>query len=259
MNPLEAPPPAEIPLLRAPLVRVIAQVAFPQIAMINREDFIAPFQEAIRRTYPHLTREATASIVFPLGSTQPETTWRFADAKEGWRWRVSLAPTFLALETTSYTSRADFLVRLREVLDALGAHIEPQPVSRLGVRYVDRIEGAGTDEIKTLVRPEMLGLLGTEMSRLSVQSIQENLFITEQGHLVVRAGLVPPNATFDPSAIAPLPEPTWVLDLDMFDPEERPFDAAALVADVRRFAERVYTFFRWVVTDDFLRKYGGDV
>ena len=261
-NPLEAPPPSEVPLPHAPLIRVIAQVAFPLIASIQREDFVGPFQEAIRREYAYLTREQIAGLVVgPGGITpaQPETTWRFADGKANWQWRVSLAPTFLALETRSYTSRDDFMARLQRVIEALGAHVNPQVVERVGLRYVDRIADTGTDQIKTLVRPEILGLAGTEMSRGVVQSIHESLLVTSQGHLAVRGGLLPPNTTTDPSAIDPLPQPSWILDLDMFDPNGRPFDAQALVGDARRFAERIYTFFRWAVTDEFLRKYGGTV
>jgi hypothetical protein len=47
--------------------------------------------------------------------------------------------------------------------------------------------------------------------------------------------------------------------LDMFRAETRTFDPSEVVADARSYAERIYTFFRWAVTDDFLRLYGGKV
>ena len=31
----------------------------------------------------------------------------------------------------------------------------------------------------------------------------------------------------------------------------------SLAKSAQRFAERIYTIFRWAVTDDFLRRYGG--
>ncbi len=37
-----------------------------------------------------------------------------------------------------------------------------------------------------------------------------------------------------------------------------PFNVDRIAADARHFAERIYTFFRWVVTDEFLRTYGGE-
>ena len=34
-------------------------------------------------------------------------------------------------------------------------------------------------------------------------------------------------------------------------------DVDATVAQARSFAERIYSIFRWAVTDEFLRRYGG--
>lgn len=55
-NPFGAPGPDEVPLERAPLVRVIAQLRFPPIVSLGRADFIGPFQEAIRSRYPRAAR-----------------------------------------------------------------------------------------------------------------------------------------------------------------------------------------------------------
>ncbi|MGD8207441.1 MAG: TIGR04255 family protein, partial [Thiohalocapsa sp.] len=62
-TPLTGPPPAEVPLSDAPLVRVIAQVRFPLVASVEKGDFIAPFQEAIRAEYPVLRPEQNRSVV----------------------------------------------------------------------------------------------------------------------------------------------------------------------------------------------------
>ena len=45
----------------------------------------------------------------------------------------------------------------------------------------------------------------------------------------------------------------------MFSVESQSFDPEALVAEVRTYAERIYTLFRWAVTEDFLRRYGGEL
>jgi hypothetical protein len=52
VNPLVATPPPEVPLINAPLVRVIAQVRFPPILSIEQQAFVGSFQEAIRAEYP---------------------------------------------------------------------------------------------------------------------------------------------------------------------------------------------------------------
>ncbi len=46
-DPLVAAPPAEVPLDDAPLVRVIAQIRFPEILAVEQRDAVAPFQAAL--------------------------------------------------------------------------------------------------------------------------------------------------------------------------------------------------------------------
>ena len=62
-TPLKGPPPAEVPLENAPLVRVIAQVRYPLIASVENRSFIGPFQEAIRDDYPTLRPEESRSVM----------------------------------------------------------------------------------------------------------------------------------------------------------------------------------------------------
>jgi uncharacterized protein (TIGR04255 family) len=61
----------------------------------------------------------------------------------------------------------------------------------------------------------------------------------------------------DPAAIEPAKEKSWILDLDMFSAAPMPFDVERVVEEAQRYAERIYTVFRWAVTDDFLVRYGG--
>jgi uncharacterized protein (TIGR04255 family) len=257
-DPLVAPPPTEVPLTNAPLVRVIAQVRFPTILVVEQRDFVASFQEAVRATYPVLRQEQAQSVlVGPAGvtSVKPQTAWRFADV-DG-HWRVSLTPEFLALETTTYTSRKDFLKRLRTVVAALSEHVEPKLIDRLGVRYIDRITGAAVDEIANLVRGEVRGIMGTPAASHAVHAISETMFELDDARVVARWGLLPPGATVDPAAIEPAPDKSWILDLDMFSVSPAPFAVDRVVDNATRYAERIYTLFRWAVTEDFLRRYGG--
>ncbi len=259
-NPLTAPVPAEVPLTDAPLVRVIAQVRFPPILSLEKREFIAPFQEAIRGTYPVLRPEQAQGIMLGPHGVAPgpkQVAWRFGDVAGGWR--VSVTPEFVAIETTSYTSRDDFLARLRFVLDAFAEHAEPALAQRMGIRYIDRITGDALAEISELVRPEVLGIVATPLSEQPRHSLTETVFALPDSkeQLLARWGLVPAGGTVDPNAIEPIDEPSWVLDVDMFSSQERPFVPEEIVATVRRYSERLYTVFRWAVTDDFLRRYGG--
>lgn len=260
-DPLVGPPPEEVPLSDAPLVRVIAQAQFPIILSVEQRDFIAPFQESIRKTYPVGKQEQTLGLaVVPHGvaPAQKQVAWRFSNVE--CTWRVSLAPEFLALETTSYTSRNDFLERLQAIVEALDEHVSPSVVQRLGLRYIDRVTGEALSEIGQLVRPQVLGMLAAPMSAHARHSLSETVFAIPdtKEQVMVRSGRLPAKGTVDPNAIEAVDEPSWLLDLDMFSTEQRPFAPEPLISEVRRYAERLYTVFRWAVTNDFLRRYGGN-
>ena len=259
-DPMVAPPPPEVPLRNAPLVRVIAQVRFPLVASIEKRDFIAPFQEAIRRTYPVLRQEQTQGFVMtptgPAPFAQQAAAWRFTGADE--QWRVSLSPDFLALETTAYTSRADFVGRFKDVLTALEQHIGPTLVDRLGIRFIDRVSGPAMNDIRKLIQPEVLGIAGTPSAGHVQHTLTESLFSASDALLLARWGYLPPGKTVDPSAIEDSNEPSWILDLDMFSAAHFPFAVDGIVDKARQFAERIYCVFRWAVTDEFLKIYGGN-
>lgn len=259
-TPLTGSPPVEVPLANAPLVRVIAQVRFPLVASVEKRDFIAPFQEAIRSEYPILRPEQSRGVVFgPEGvmDARTNTSWRFHDASSAWR--ITLAPDFLALETGRYTSRDDFLDRLSHVLEALAAHVDPKMIDRLGVRYIDRVAGDNLSDLPALVRPEVCGILSTPLASHARHAITEAVFVLPEdaGQVMTRWGLVPARGTVDPAAVDALDEPSWLLDVDAFQKETREFNVEATVHQARRLAERIYSVFRWAVTDEFLRRYGG--
>ena len=261
-DPLTSAIPAEVPLPDAPLVRVIAQVRFPPVLSVEKRSFVAPFQEAIRAQYPVLRTEQTQGLLVGPQSASPvspQIIWRFADV-EG-NWRVSLAPDFVAIETTTYKSRQDFCERFEAVVQALAEHVSPRVVDRIGIRYIDRITGGAVKDISKLVRPEILGIVTTAAVQHARHTLSESLFTVPEpeAQLLARWGLLPKGGTVDPAAIEPLAEPSWILDLDMFRSEPRTFDPDEIVADTRSYAERIYTFFRWAVTDEFLQWYGGKV
>lgn len=263
-TPLTGPPPPEVPLTDSPLVRVIAQVRFPLIASLEKREFIASFQEAIREFYPVLRPEEGRSVV--LGSqgvvdTRANTLWRFNEARGAWR--VTLAPDFLALETTKYTSREDFLERWRRVLEALDEHVDPQVLDRLGVRYIDRVSGENVGALPQLVRPEVAGILGSPLFAHAQHAVSENVFILpgNAGQITARWGLLAPRSTIDPGALDAIDEPSWILDADAFQSFQtgsRRLDVDSVVEQTRGFVERIYSIFRWAVTNEFLRRYGGD-
>lgn len=262
VNPLTDPPPVEVPLKDAPLVRVIAQVKFSEVLSVENPEVVARFQDAISSTYGVLTRETGMNLVgqFPGMQTQhPITHWRFADRALDWQWRVTLTSQFATLEVVKYTSRNEFFERLETILEAIGAHIKPALVVRLGVRYINRITGRELDDASLLVRAEIAGVVGTSMSASVNLSVSETVFVMGSQRMTARWGMLPPNVTVDPAAIEPIGARCFLLDLDVFDETPGRFDAHAIALQGRQFAQRSYTFFRWAVTDEFLRRFGAAV
>ena len=257
LDALTGPSPLEVPLLQPPLVRVIAQVRFPTILAVQQPDRMIELQEAIRADYPELRKDQTHSIRIEPGrepQLEPSVVWRFVDISG--RWQAAIAQDFVALETETYTSRNDFLSRLGKLIAAVETALRPGIATRIGLRYIDRLRNSAVDNIDAMVRSEMLGLGGPFRERAILVS-GEALLDAAEGRVRVRWGLLPPGASFDPAAAGPIDMPSWMLDLDMFKEERREFVGNALLAEAESFAKRIYTIFRWAVTEEFLRYYGG--
>jgi uncharacterized protein (TIGR04255 family) len=259
------PPVPEVPLPHAPLVHVIAQVRFPPVLTIEEGgSFLGPFQEALRHEYPVLRPEAQVGVVVgPQGplKQQQQTVWWFLQA-EG-PWRVGLANDFVALSADRYTNRAEFLARFADVLRALDQWLQPKQLTRLGVRYVSRVrDDALLGRLGELVRPEVLGPAAVETGDAHVQrrhSIADVEYAGEDGSaLHARWGVLPALATMDP-ALPPIDVPSFVLDVDVYRLGPESFSPVTVRDAAADYCARQYRFFRWAVTDEYLRAFGGQV
>ena len=267
-QPLNPTPVTEVPLPRAPLARVIAQVRFPPILAIRDPDRAAVFQDAIREPYPHLSRDQAHSIDLTAGeppNVHQEVIWRFADRARDPRWQASLGVDFVALDTSDYESRQDFLARLHAVVAAVEEAFRPAEIRRLGVRYIDRLTDEALERVGELFQPETLGIMrpiedaSSELGSSVIHLMNDVQFLARNGSRIQgRWGKLPPNVTYDPSAIDPIAKPSWVLDLDMFTSEPQPFSSEELLRTATDFAACLYWLFRRMVTKEFLDFYGGE-
>lgn len=264
--PFGTEPAEEVPLPNAPLVSVISQVRFPEIISVSKPEFVAGFQEAIRRRYPVARPERQMQAVITpqgvSGAGEPATVWRFHDREDAWH--VSLASGFVALDSRAYESRQDFIERLEQVLVAVSEHIAPAVYDRLGLRYVDRVElpqPAGRLGLAPLVRSEIAGVTTAELGEDAVieHSICDSVFQVRDATLHARWGLLPPGAAIDPIGVGAAEGPSWILDLDMFRAGPGDFDVRDLITMTSDFSDQIYRFFRWAVSPEFLRRFGGAV
>lgn len=259
-NPFTGDAIPEVRLERAPLVRVVAQIRFPKIPELANESGASQLRARLNGRYPVIRDEKTFGVVITSeGITtqeQGERLWRLHDKPD--EWRVSISDSFVALDTSKYESRDDFFGRLDEVVFAIAELYEPVLYDRLGVRYVDRLEGDDLADLKRFVRPELHGgYLGRPPNgAIANHVITQAQYTVEDAGINARWGLLPPNFIIDPT-VPPTSAPSWVLDLDVFSPGAGDFDPHAIGQLARSYADRAYRFFRWGVTNDFLNHTGG--
>jgi uncharacterized protein (TIGR04255 family) len=250
----------EIPLAAAPLVKVLCQVRFPIIASISQSEFVAPLQEALRHEYPTMQQEHEVGLALTPQGLVPQqggTVWRLRDASEAWQ--VSVAPTFVSLDTSVYTSRDDFLRRLQEILVAVESSFGPPGTERIGVRYIDRLTGelASRSRLTALVRPELLSaeMLHTGPDVTLDLAVTEAKFrLPDEVALTARWGIIPPETVVLPD-MEPLDEASWILDVDVSTQRRMEFEGKELTERARQLCEHAYGFFRLMVTDEFLKEF----
>lgn len=257
----------EVRLYHAPLAKVLMQVQYsrtPQLVTDGAEALIA---EALGR-YPVRRRQVTASFVpdvlingQPLqvpGSITPGVALSFSDPTG--TWQVTVTETAVAMETTEYSTRDDFCDRAAEIFAAIASVVLPPVVDRVGIRYIDRLIGDALVKVPTYVLPELSGLAGCVDWPLALHhSITESQIEIGAGECMrVRSGLLPPGSAFDP-ALPALPEPSWILDTDVFTTQAGfAFDPDELTQRLRCFAEITYAFFRFATTEAFQEAYRGE-
>ncbi|WP_371398792.1 TIGR04255 family protein [Marinovum algicola] len=253
--------PGSVHLPKTPLTGVLVQMRFPEVLSISKPAFVADFQEAIRQAYPQHVKEDGFQLSFgpdgPQHSSIP--TWRFLDAAR--KWRVTLTTDFLSLETRAYSSRDDFADRTSKLAAALQSAISPGYLTRLGVRYVDRIHGEQFANLKEFVRPEIMGIFNTTLQNRIDRTISEVHAETDCGKLSSRWGYMPANQTHEPSLMPAIAVPSWFLDIDTYQDFKEPieFNPEDVRERTMQLATRSHGFFRWAVSDDFLRSYGGEL
>jgi uncharacterized protein (TIGR04255 family) len=262
-EPLGGPPPPEINLPRAPLVRVLAQARFPGILKIDNKEVVSSFQEQIRGEYPLFepmtSQQVEVQVVAgnPTVRQVPSTVWTFSDAEKNWR--VALASDSVSLETGQYTNRDDFLARWTTALGVVERVFNPQIALRVGIRYIDRVMGQPFGSIEDLVRKDILGVATREIRQHVRHALTEATLATDEGEMLLRWGILPANATIDPGLLPPVSEMSWLLDIDVYSGEQRSFLSMELEKCFRALAERAYSVFRFMTTERFLTTYGAEV
>ncbi|TFC87168.1 TIGR04255 family protein [Cryobacterium sp. TmT2-59] len=250
-------------LQTAPLELVLFQLRWPELAYLQSEN-LTPIAQAFGVTlseYPlySSTPEMTFSVG-PTGVQQHEVgtvhQWSSIDRKR----HVSLGKTFLSIYTQDYPGWPDFAEHLRVVLDLLQANVDIRYVERVGVRYLNRIADPELmGRLGELVTPQVLGYqsLPTPASAdvVLLQNLNQAQFSVGGGILQVRSGVMAPGTTLDPS-VAPVPGPSWILDIDAMIEVNAAFDLEGVLAQAGRMSDAAYDFFKFIIKTGFIDEFG---
>ena len=190
---------------RNPLVEVICQLRFPPVLAISAAPGPASFQDAIRDAFPILQVRSSnplanvGQLAIPAelmglltkGLTGSVSVYDFVS--EDGAWKITLSQDALALTATAYERWEMFRERLRPAVQALEEIYRPAFYSRIGLRYKDVINRSrlGLDgvEWRELLRPPILGVLGTDLAARTRVKASDTLISLDQGQVRLQHGL----------------------------------------------------------------------
>jgi uncharacterized protein (TIGR04255 family) len=264
--PVETPfgdkPLEEIDLPSAPLVKVIAQLRYPQLASMADDTVARTFARLVSKDYPIIQEAREVNLIIGVGAPgqQEQLTrpvWRLQNTDGDLT--VTLGQTSLALETTAYRERREFCASFINLAQTFMGCASPPRFERLGIRYVNRIATPETlAKVTTLVRPEIIGIGTLELpSNMTLHhALIEAQFDHGSSTLLTKSGFLPPGGTVDPS-MPPVETNSWILDIDSFMSGALPASESEIESTLNDLAKRAYRFFRYCVSDDFLDIFGG--
>lgn len=143
--PIDLPDPDRARLNGSPLALVVCQLRFEEVPGTSEGRVGLRLQQDLAPgAYQAIDRIQSQDLSLQLGPggvqpavEAPKSGWRLTTGDR--RWTVTVMPDSATLETPRYETWDDFRTRLAGLFDAVANVLEPATVSRLGLRYVDKI------------------------------------------------------------------------------------------------------------------------
>lgn len=256
--PLDLPDGDESPLERSPLTLVVAQIRHERLLDAASPTKALSIRASLGEVEGELSehRQQVMMVVAGPGvgtaeSSEGPSGWQLTSA-DGTSTTV-IQQEFFSIETTAYTTWADFRARLAALIDGVAANLQPKIEQRVGLRYIDTIShsSVGTPaDWSGLIDADLLGALGRGPLAGSVRASQQILEI--EGSNGVRVNLR------HGSQIAPTgPKPIYLLDLDCYVQAGRGFEAATVLAALDDLHSIALRLFQSCITPELLTELSG--
>lgn len=175
---------------------------------------------------------------------------------KGWRYTVGddalvavLLPSALVVQTSTYRSFGASIGRpFLHLLSAVGEHLAPQALSRIGLRYVNRLtdSDATTPNYWTSrINPAFLGPVMDPTLSTFASTSQQQMELALEGSIgaMMRYGLL--KEVGDPARWS------FLVDIDVYDTGLQPWDPRATFEHARRLNATALTLFQHLVTSQY--------
>jgi len=232
-------------LTKAPIVYALCHIQFAPV--LKMRDYVPDIQDRLRETHENFDEEQITGILMAGGSAAPsvqvETRWRFDNASR--QSGYILQNSSLLYHTTSYTDFEDFVPEVTRGLSAVAPVAKIQRLQRVGLRYIDLIEGTNDVPVDDFIHPQLLGF-GRELGSVN-EHLSQYIFTgkTGMGTLVLRVtrgrhgAPLPPDLlplVLKPVRTPPKSKATIFFDTDHFvkDPQTVPSELESLVRDLKK-------------------------
>lgn len=208
--------------------QVVCEVRFPTIYDLPSDRPPAAFGSALRKEYVNVSSFQDIAVE---SSKFNGTPGHELSDKKG-RWKVTLRPSTLTLETAKYEDFDEFRARVLAVWAAANSTIDSEFFTRIGLRYINTVP-YDPQTIGNWVRPELAALFGQPIGAVT-EYMTKIVGPTEfGGGYILHSGLVK-NLKRN--------EIEFSLDFDLFKEDVAVSEAPALL-DVLHDWE--YRLFRW--------------
>lgn len=251
--PLDLPPAADAVARRSSIVFVIAQIRFAENPAVSESAAGMALHEHLGGPAGRYSQinQARRSVVNvgpngPIGEGQEALGWRMTAGG----WLVGIFPGLATLQTTDdYEGWEDFSGRFTEVLEAVSRVVQPAIIERVGLRFTDRLTELEVDSAngwQAYISPEFLGPVLIAGLGPAVRSTEQRLVID------VGEGVT---CNVQHAALDPAEEGCdYFIDCDFFWEGGRPFDAAAVDAQVATFKEQADRVFAAATTATLIER-----
>ena len=249
--------PVSVPFTgRRLLERALVVVRFTPVLKIGEESGvgIADFQEAVRAHYPLADLEKEAMMRLELrpdgsvGSAQEEQpVWRLSSIDNAWR--VSLTPRSIALEVNAqdYRNWSDFSSRISFLVQEAATHFAPSHRQYIGVRYINAAPVGGDDDPRLECAKELVSITGNDDLQMADLMWR---FSVDEGHMLLRSGVMPASGSYDPNVYVPRDKPNWYLDIDVGNADTMPFDAGQINSSILSQVKRLHAVYIWAMQQE---------